>query len=111
VERREAYVRGYIEGYYGGYLNGCQEGTKHSEPVATSVDNLPVNKCLDQKRNFSKGTDLSKEITAFYKRYTQNRNLLAMEILEEIGKGRSIEEIHDHPPFPTVEASKAPATK
>ena len=103
VEHRDAYVGGYVEGYYGGYLHGCQEGSKYlSKPVSTDFDNFPVNKCLDRKWDFTKGIDLAKDVTTFYKRYPGNRNLLIKEILDELGKGKRLEEIHSHPPFPAM---------
>jgi hypothetical protein len=97
-----------VEGYYGGYLHGCQEGTKHSAaPVQAGIDNFPINRCLDRKWNFAKGIDLSRDVTAFYERYPENRNLLINEVLEELGKGRLIEDIHQHPPFPAHNLSKS----
>lgn len=64
-EHRNAYVAGYIEGYYGGYVHGCQEGTRHlPEPPQPGFDNFPVNKCMDRKLDFTKGIDLTKDVTA-----------------------------------------------
>jgi len=107
-ERRDAYIVGYIQGYYGGYTHGCEEGTKHVPAEQSGVDNFPVNQCIDQKFDYTKGIDLSKDITTFYQRYPENRNLLIEELLEEIGKGKSLEDIHSNPPFPTVKSSKNP---
>jgi len=105
-EHRNAYVSGYIEGYYGGYAHGCQEGARNlSEPTQPGFDNFPVNKCLDRKLDFTKGIDLTKDVTTFYRRYPVNRNLFIKEILEELGKGKSLEDIHAHPPFPAVASS------
>ena len=111
-ERCDAYVSGYIQGYYGGFIDGCEQGTKHvSGPAEPGVENFPVNKCIDQKWDFTKGIDLSRDITTFYKRYPENRNLLIKEILEELGKGRSLEDIHNHPPFPRLKSSEGSAAK
>jgi hypothetical protein len=100
-------VRGYIRGYYGGYFHGCQEGTKYSSGSAESrPGKSPVDECLDRKLDFTKGIELSNEITRFYLHYPENRILLINEVLEELGKGRSIEDIHNHPPFPTHNSSK-----
>jgi hypothetical protein len=105
-EHRNDYVRGYIRGYYGGYFHGCQEGTKYSSgDVESRAGKSPVDECLDKKLDFTKGTELSKEITRFYIRYPEHRILLINEILEELGKGRSIEDIHNHPPFPAHNSS------
>jgi hypothetical protein len=105
-KRREAYVVGYVEGYYRGYSLGCQEGTRDwPGPLQPGFDNFPVNKCLDQKLDLTKGIDLTKDVTTFYRRYPENRDLLIKEILEELGKGRSLEEIHNHPPFTAMDLS------
>jgi hypothetical protein len=106
-EHRNDYVRGYIRGYYGGYFQGCQQGTKYSSgTVKSGPEKSPIDECLDRKLDFTKGTELSNEITRFYRRYPENRILLINEILEELGKGRSIEDIHNHPPFPAHNSSK-----
>jgi len=99
--RREAYVRGFIIGYTDGFLHACEEAASFApRPTEPGFENFPLNKCLDRKWNFSKGIDLSKDVTAFYKRYPENRNLYFEEILEELGQGKSLEEIHRAPPFP-----------
>lgn len=105
TEHRNDYVRGYIRGYYGGYFQGCQEGTKYSSATGQS-EKSPVDNCLDRKLDFTKGIELSNEITRFYIRYPENRILLINEILEELGKGRLIEDIHNHPPFPAHNSAK-----
>lgn len=106
-EHPNDYVRGYIRGYYGGYFDGCQEGTKHlSSPAEPGPEKSPMDECLDRKLDFTKGIDLSIEITRFYRRYPENRILLINEVLEELGKGRSIEDIHNRPPFPARNSSK-----
>lgn len=108
-ERRETYVRGYVDGYYGGYVHGCQEGTKHpAGGVEPGFENFPINKCLDQKWDYTKGIDLARDVTAFYRRHPENRNLLIKEILEALGKGRSIEDIHHNPPFPEHNSPRPP---
>ena len=101
---REAYVGAYIQGYYRGYAGGCHEGLKNSPPpVQPGVENFHINKCLDRKLDFTRGISLAKDITTFYERYPGNRNLYVAEILDEIGKGRSIAEIHENPPFRPME--------
>jgi hypothetical protein len=104
--RREAYVRGYIIGYTDGFVRACEEAASFApRPTRPGFDNFPVNKCLDRKWNFSKGIDLSKDITAFYKRYPENRNLFFEEILEQLGQGKSLEYIHRNPPFRPIDAT------
>jgi len=104
--QREAYVGAFIQGYYRGYAGGCQEGVRNSPPpIQPGVENFPINKCLDRKLNFTRGIGLAKNVTTFYERYPGNRNLYIVEILGEIGKGKSLAEIHDNPPFPAHEAT------
>jgi hypothetical protein len=104
--RREAYVRGFIRGYYDGFFHACEEeasfAPRQTEP---GFENFPLTKCLDRRWNFSKGIDLSKDVTAFYKRYPENRNLYFVEILEELGQGKSLEDIHRNPPFRAIDAT------
>ena len=61
--------------------------------------------CLDGRLDFTKGIDLSNDVTSFYRLYPENRNLLINEIFEELGKGKSIQDIHDHPTFPALSSS------
>lgn len=101
-DRQNSYVRGFIEGYYSGYLHACEEGTrKLSAAAGVKAEEKPATDyCLERKSAFSKGIALSKDVTRFYKRYPENRDLLINELLEDFGKGKSIEDIHAHPPFP-----------
>jgi hypothetical protein len=95
----------YVEAYYDGYANGCQEGTRLVPGTAQPYDESPFNKCIDRKLDLTKGTDLVKDVTEFYREYPENRNLFVREILQEIGKGRSLWDIHNRPPYPPVAAS------
>ena len=106
-DQRQAYVRGFLEGYFGGYFYGCQVATAESKPTEPGFENFPFNKCMDKKWGYAQGTVvLEGEVTRFYKRYPENRNLLIHEVLKEIGKGRSLEDIHRNPPFPPEEAKR-----
>ena len=106
-EHRNTYVSAFVQGYYIGHIHACGEGPKHwFGPTQPGLDNSPVNKCLDRKWDFTKGVDLSRDVTAFYKRYPENRILLIKEVLIELGKGRRIEDIHDDPPFPAYKGTR-----
>src|SRR5262249_15231465 len=88
--RRESYVNGFIHGYYGGLVQGCGTAAK----------------CLERKLDFGDGVEkLADKVTNFYKRYPENRILFPDEILVEIGRGNSLERIHEHPPFPARQVS------
>jgi hypothetical protein len=108
--RRDAYVSGYILGYYRGYELGCEHGLENGARSATpSSENSPGGICSDKGFDFSKGSDyFSKEVTAFYRQYPENRDLLIDELLDQLGKGDSTKAIHDHPPFPAPKSSNGP---
>jgi hypothetical protein len=78
---RESYVWGYTEGYTKGNMNSCNEGP-----------------CSQQQVDFSRGsTYFVKSITDFYIRYPKDRDIYIDEILDLLGKGLTLEEIHNHP--------------
>jgi hypothetical protein len=78
---RESYVWGYTEGYTKGNMDGCKQG-----------------QCSQQQVDFSKGSDyLVRSITDFYTRYPKDRDIYIDEILDLLGKGLTLEEIHHHP--------------
>ena len=107
-ERRETYVRGFMEGYDAGHKQGCEEGTKGWRGPRPSVwEDWPVNKCLDRRLQFEGGIDISRKVTEFYRRYPGDRILLIKEVLEELARGRSMEDIHKDPPFPTKQSPEA----
>jgi len=96
---RETFVFGYTLGYGNGHSNGCFQGTK-GWPGRSKLDvaNDPTSKCLEQIPDFSKGTDFFvKSITEFYKRYPEDRDIYVAEVLEQLGKGLTLEEIHHYP--------------
>ena len=104
---RDSYVVGYLEGYYRGFSLGCEAAVSdQAVPLESGAGNLPLDKCMNKKLNFTEWLELPKEITALYERYPENRNLYIKEILEELGKGRTINEIHYHPPVPAVRLTK-----
>jgi len=78
---RESYVWGYTEGYTKGNMDSCKQG-----------------QCSQQQVDFSKGSDyLVRSITDFYTRYPKDRDIYIDEILDLLGKGLTLEEIHNHP--------------
>jgi hypothetical protein len=100
-QTRWAYIQAFTEGYASGYLTGCENGIDQvaARPQEPGFENFPINKCLDKKLDFSKSSDLSRDVTTFYKRYPENRIVFIQEVLELIGQGWSLEEIHKNPPF------------
>jgi hypothetical protein len=91
-----------MEGYESGFSRGCEAlADQLPQRSYTDLKDFPVNKCMAKNLDF-KGIDMAKDVTAFYRRYPENRDLFIQEILEELAKGRSIEEIHNHPPYPPL---------
>jgi hypothetical protein len=102
-KHREAYVVAFVEGYYDGYANGCSEGTRSASIGSTqSGQQLPYQACIDRKRDLTRGIGLARIVTQFYRQYPENRNLFIREVLDEIGKGKSLSEIHSSPPYPPL---------
>jgi hypothetical protein len=96
---RETYVYGYAVGYGHGHRDGCFQGTKGwPEKGRLAVEDDPTAKCLKQQLDFSRGTDyFAQAVTDFYKRYPGDRDLYIDEVLEQLGKGQSLEQIHNYP--------------
>jgi hypothetical protein len=111
-EQRNDYVKAYIFGRTKGYSDACFKLVKYwPAPVVLSEDNNPLASCFKGMPDFAKGTEyFAKKITEFYRTYPENRILLITEILEPLAKGTSIQDVHQHPPFP-AEPSAPPATK
>jgi hypothetical protein len=106
-EHREDYVRGYILGRAEGYSDACNRLAKYwPSPITLGKANNPISTCLKEMPDFSRGPEyFATQVTEFYGRYPQNRILLITEILEDLGSGRSIQYIHEHPPFPAHSSS------
>jgi|BogFormECP03_OM2_1039629.scaffolds.fasta_scaffold05784_2 hypothetical protein len=96
---REKFVWGYTTAYSKGYGSACRQiALEWTGPVQPGYENAPLNKCLKGQLDFSKGSDtLIKSITDFYKRYPDDKDVSIEEILDLLGKGLSVEEVHNHP--------------
>jgi len=100
-DEREGYTFGYALGYSKGYGGGCRQGTKDwPVEVKGNVEDFPLNKCISKELDFSKGSDfLVKAVTDFYTMYPEDRDIYIDEVLDGLGKGLSLKEIHNYP-FP-----------
>lgn len=98
-QARQAYVFGYAVGYQHGHIDGCHEGAKGwPGREKLEYENDPGKKCLDQQLDFSKGTEyFAHAITNFYKRYPEDRSISIYEVLQQLGRGVSLEEVHAYP--------------
>jgi len=96
---RETFVFGYTLGYSKGHQDGCQQGTKDwPAPIKPGIENDPERHCLNQEIDFSRGSDyFVKAVTEFYKRYPEDRDIYPNEVLEQLGRGLTIEQIHAYP--------------
>ena len=102
-DHRADYVRGYILGHAEGYTDACYRAMKYwPSPITLGSENSPLSRCLKEMPDFSRGREYySKQITELYNTYPQDRILLITEVLTELVNGKSIQDIHQHPPFPT----------
>jgi hypothetical protein len=108
-EHREDFVRAYILGNSEGYSQACYKMASYwPSPVVVSNKNNPLSQCLKRMPDFSKGPEyFAKQITQLYTLHPEDRILLTTEILEALGKGKSLQDIHQHPPFPMQSLSPA----
>lgn len=92
---RQNFVNGYMLGYLAGLDKGCEAGLKDSL-APREVERM--RNCRDNSVNFSEGTDyFTKAITNFYKLYPKDGDISPDEVLEELGKGLSPEQIDKYP--------------
>ncbi len=96
---RESYVWGYTEGYTKGNMDGCKQARKDSpSEIKSAHENEAGHECSQQQPDFSKGSDyLVKSVTDFYIRYPKDRDIYIDEILDLLGKGLTLEQIHNYP--------------
>ena len=98
--QRESYVVGYTTGFDHGFTSGCNRGTKDWPVEIKGYDNLPINKCLSGQRNFSKPTEFfTSHIGEYYAKYPKEPASPG-EILDLLGQGLSLEQIHADPSIP-----------
>jgi hypothetical protein len=88
-ESRKTYILGYMAGYSTAYAEACRRVA--NEGGATSH-------CMEQQLEFSQDpVYYVKNITDLYTRYPDDRDIYLQEAIEQLSKGRTIEEIHSHP--------------
>ncbi len=98
-DAREKYVLGYITAYTQAYGAACRKmDLEWPGPVKQGYENAPLNKCLAGQPDFSKGTDYFVNATTdFYTRYPHDRDIYPSEVLEQLGKGLSLQQIDKYP--------------
>lgn len=98
--QRQSYVLGYTIGFDHGFTDGCNRGTKDWPVKVEGYENLPINKCLSGHRGFSKPTEFfTSRIGEFYTKYPKEPASPG-EVLDLLGQGLSVEQIHTDPSIP-----------
>jgi hypothetical protein len=105
-EVRQVYSAAYIRGFVGGFENGCIEGTKDIKPALRGPENEPLHKCLAQAPSLTDAGKIGETVTTFYTRYPSDRYLYIRDIIDALGRGLSVEEIHRHASPAGVASSK-----
>lgn len=97
--QRETFVNAYTFGYLAGLNKGCETGVQYPQGQVESRSQVErLRQCRDSSVDFSKGTDyLVKAITDFYDRYPGDDDIRPDEVLEQIGRGLTPEQIHRYP--------------
>lgn len=100
-DAQEEYVWGFSAGYGTGYENACRlmddlwVGPRGADP-----ENDPLKKCFAKETVLTRRADYYADaVTDFYKRYADDRDIMIWEVLEQLAKGLTVEQIH-HYPFP-----------
>jgi len=92
---RQAWFMGYGEGYSKARVELRGELVRAEAKAEPSA-----NPCGAAALDLSKGSDyFIKEMTEFYKRYPQDRDLYIDEVMEQLAKGLTFEQIHKYPFF------------
>jgi hypothetical protein len=92
-ERRQIFVGAYLFGYLDGLNMGCEEGSKDStrEPER-------LIKCENRITNFSKDSQYYVDsLTEFYNKYPEEGDIYPEEILAQLGRGLTLEQIRHYP--------------
>jgi hypothetical protein len=77
-DARESYVLGYFEG---STADHTQSHEQNSSPQVLEVDTA----------------QMVKSITDFYTRYPEDRDIYIREVIEQLRKGLTLEQIHNYP--------------
>lgn len=97
-DAKEKYIWGYMSGSGDAYDAACRqidlEWAGKAEP---GYENSPLNKCLKGQLDFSKGSDyFLKSLTEFYEAHPEDRDISIGEVLDLLGKGFTVNELHKH---------------
>lgn len=98
---REAFVYGFSAGYGDGYENSCRLMDElWTGPKGVDADNDPLRKCFAKETSLQQSADYYADaVTDFYTRYPRDRDIGIDEVLEQLAKGLTVEQVY-HYPFP-----------
>jgi hypothetical protein len=97
---RENYVSGYVGGYVHGFADSCSKAVHelHFNSAPPQAD--PLQKCFDGDKHFPFDIDeLVEALTEFYTRYPDVHDIMPNEVLDQLGNGLTLDEIHKYPFF------------
>lgn len=98
-QERKAYILGFATAYAKGYESACRKMDKlWTAPPGTGPEEALLKRCLADEIGLSKSADYYAEtVTEFYTRYPGDRDINIDEVIEQVVKGLTIEQIHHHP--------------
>jgi hypothetical protein len=111
AQRQRAYVWGYMMGYERGHWSGCGDAIDSLPPGTSAADRNSARAGCDPKLRGAKDDLLVKEVTEFYKRYADDREVALPDLLEQLLKGLTPEQAHDYPFIRRSHAAAKPSTE
>jgi hypothetical protein len=98
-DAREEYVYGFSAGYAGGYESACRVMDElWNGPKGLNAENDPLKKCFERETSLSQSADYYADaVTKFYESYPGDRDIMIEEVLEQLAKGLTVEQVHAHP--------------
>jgi len=100
LQERSAYIWGFSAGYANAYESACANMAKLWNDTAEPRPNEPYGKCLATAKDLTRSTDYYVDaVTVFYSRYPADREISMEEVLAQLAKGLTVEQVH-HYPFP-----------
>ncbi|MGO9639847.1 MAG: hypothetical protein ACLP1Y_00885 [Candidatus Acidiferrales bacterium] len=96
TETRQVYASAYVLGFSAGFGRGCEEGTKGVSQTTPGIENEPLRKCFQKGLDFPETNSMANSVTDFYMRYPSDRYLYITDVMEALGRGMTLEEIHKH---------------
>ena len=90
AEARNTYAIGYTLGFHQGASEVCEAISSRPQ------SGVPLDGCLKHDLTISDMTELSKRVTDFYTRYPSDRYLYVTDVMHALGRGMTLEQIHQN---------------